>query len=283
VAVVCALLSAFAYGIGDFIGGVGGRRSDLAWLIVADQVVALLGAVAGALILGGTLTPQVWVWGAVSGVGSGIGTVCLLRGLAAGRMTIVAPLSAVITAALPAVVGLFSGDRLTWPGWLGIALALPAVALASWSGAGSGFRMTDVGAGLIAGAGFGLMFVALDRAGGTEAGAWPLLPGQLVALLVVLAAAAPSVVGRRRPRRPVMIGAAVRWGGAAGLLGACANLLFLLSAGTGQLTVAAVLTALYPVVTVVLAVLVLKERLGYGQRAGLLTAAAAVVLIVTGS
>jgi drug/metabolite transporter (DMT)-like permease len=277
---VLALLAALGYGIGDFVGGVGGRRSHPAVLTIADQVVGLLGAVVAAFLVGGVATPQAWAWGAVSGVGSGLGTVCLLRGLAAGRMSIVAPLSAVITAALPALVGLFSGDRLTWWGWVGIVLALPAIALASWSGEDSGFRMSDAVFGLTAGAGFGVMFVALDRAGGTEVGAWPLLPGQLVALAVVLAASVPAVVRRRQPLR---VAAAIRWGGAAGLLGACAYLLFLLSAGTGQLTIAAVLSALSPAVTVVLAALVLHEHINRSQQAGLLTAAVSVVLVVTGS
>jgi drug/metabolite transporter (DMT)-like permease len=275
-----ALLAAFGYGIGDFLGGLGGRRSNWAVLTVANQVVGLAGAVLAALIVAGHPTPQAWAWGAVSGVGSGLGTVCLLRGLAVGRMSIVAPLSAVITAALPALVGLLSGDRLTGWGWLGVVLALPAVALTSWSGRDGGFRRSDAAAGLAAGAGFGLMFVALDRAGGTEVGAWPLLPGQLVALAVVLAATLPAVA---RAQRPLHVGAAVRWGGAAGLLGACANLLFLLSAGMGQLTIAAVLSALYPAVTVVLAAVILHEHINRNQQGGLLAAAVSVVLVVTGS
>jgi drug/metabolite transporter (DMT)-like permease len=280
VAVVLALLAAFTYGTGDFISGLGGRRSDPAVLILPVQVVGLLGAVAAALIIGGTPTPAMWAWGALSGVGSGIGTVSLLRGLALGRMSVVAPLSAVITAALPAVVGLFIGDHLTWWGWAGIGLALPAIAVAAGAGGDTGFRMADIGYGLVAGAGFGLMFIALDRAGGSSAGAWPLVPGQIVALLVVLIIAVPSLIRRRG--QPLQLAAAVRWGAVGGLLGAAANLLFLLSTSAGQLTISSVLTALYPAVTVLLAALVLHEPITPTQRTGLAAAAASIVLIVTG-
>jgi drug/metabolite transporter (DMT)-like permease len=245
------------------------------------QTVGVVAALAATLTLGGSPTPHVLAWGAVSGVGSGLGNVCLLRGLAVGRMSIVAPLSAVTTAALPALVGLLSGDRLTWWGWAGITLALPAVALVSWTGSGTGSRWTDVGFGLGAGLGFGLLFVALDQAG-TDAGAWPLLPGQLVALTIVLATALPPIVRLRRTRQPSKVTAVARWGGAAGLLGACGNLLFLLAAGAGQLTITAVLAGLYPAVTVTLAAFVLHERMNRGQHAGLLAAAASIVLIITG-
>jgi drug/metabolite transporter (DMT)-like permease len=281
-AVTLALLAAFSYGIGDFVGGVGGRRSHPALIPVAVQAVGVVAALVAAFALGGRPTPEVWAWGALSGVGSGVGNTCLLRGLAVGRMSVVAPLSAVITAALPAGIGLLSGDRLTWWGWTGIALALPAVALASWSGRDAGFRTADVGYGLAAGIGFGLLFVALDEAG-TDAGAWPLVPGQLVALVFVLAVGLPQVIRLHRHQQPSKIIGALRWGGAAGLLGASANLLFLLASGAGQLTIAAVLAGLYPAVTVTLAAIFLHERMNQSQQAGLLAAAASIVLIVTGS
>jgi drug/metabolite transporter (DMT)-like permease len=248
---------------------------------VAVQMVGAVTALVAALTLGGTPTPAVWAWGALSGVGSGIGNACLLRGLAVGRMSIVAPLSAVLTAVVPAVVGLLSGDRLTWWSGAGIALALPAVALASWTESGAGSPWTDVGYGLGAGAGFGVLFVALDRAG-TGSGAWPLLPGQVVALIIVLAAALPAIVRLRRSREPSKLGAVARWGGATGVLGMGANLLFLFATGTGQLTVTAVLASLYPAVTVALAAAVLHERINRRQQAGLLAAAASIVLITAG-
>ena len=281
-AVILALLAALGYGVGDFLGGLGGRRSHPALIPVAVQVVGVVTAVVAVLAFGGTPTAHTWTWGALSGIGSGIGNVCLLRGLAVGRMSVVAPLSAVITSALPAIVGLLAGDRLTWWGWTGIALALPAVALAARSESGRGYRMADIGYGIAAGLGFGFLFIALDQAG-TDAGAWPLLPGQLVALVVVSAAALPHIIHLHRSHQSPKISAVVRWGGAAGLLGACANLLFLFASGAGQLTITAVLAGLYPTVTVTLAAVVLHERANRSQLTGLLAAAVSIVLIITGS
>ena len=280
--VALALFAALSYGVGDFVGGLGGRRAHPALIPIAVQIVGVLAAVVSVLAIGGSPTPHVLVWGAISGLGSGVGNACLLRGLAVGRMSVVAPLSAVITAALPAVVGLLAGDHLTWWGWAGIVLALPAVALASRASDAGGFRPADIGYGLGAGVGFGVLFVALDRAG-ADGGAWPLLPGQFVALIVVLAVAAPQIRSMRRAGRPLPLGAALRWGGACGFLGSCGNLLFLLATGAGQLTIAAVLTGLYPAVTVTLAAIILHERMNRSQHTGLAASAAAIVLIVTGS
>lgn len=280
--VTLALLAAIAYGVGDFIGGLGGRRAHAALMPVAVQVVGVVLSLSVALVVGGSPTTSAWAWGAVSGVGSGVGNVCLLRGLAVGRMSVVAPLSAVVTAALPALVGLLTGDRLEPWGWAGIVLALPAVALASRAEGDAGVQRQDVAYGLGAGLGFALLFVALDRAG-TDAGAWPLVPGQVVGLVIVLVVAAPLIARLRRDREPWGLAAVVRWGGAAGVLGATANLLFLVATGSGQLTVTAVLAGLYPAFTVLLAVVVLHERMNHSQRAGLAGAAVAIALIVTGS
>ncbi len=142
-------------------------------------------------------------WGALSGVGSGVGTVSLYRGLAVARMSVVAPLSAVLSAALPALAGLLLGEHLKVLAWAGMAIAIPAVALVSLQPAGQqGSRRAGIVTGVIAGAGFALLFIALDRAG-TAAGAWPLLPGQAVAVVLVLAWAA---LARNRPSRKAWSG-----------------------------------------------------------------------------
>jgi drug/metabolite transporter (DMT)-like permease len=278
---VLALIAAVSYGVGDFVGGVGGRRSVPGLIPLAIQVVGVLFAAAAVGFGVGTApTTTVLVWGAVSGIGSGIGGAALFRGLSGGQMSVVAPLSAVVTAALPALVGLASGDRLAWWGCVGIAVALPAVALTSWPGGTDGFRLADALYGTVAGCGFGLLFIALDQAG-TSAGAWPLLPGQVVALLVVSTVAVPEIVRLVRAHQPIRLSTAARWGLAAGVFGATANLMFLLATGVGQLTVAAVLADLYPAITV--ALIVLHERIQRLQATGLIAAAAAVVLIVTAS
>jgi drug/metabolite transporter (DMT)-like permease len=202
--------------------------------------------------------------------------VALFRGLARGQMAVVAPTSAVVTVLVPAAVGLVLGDRLSVAAWCGVGLSLPAVALTSWSGGAHGFSRSDLAYGAVAGLGFGWLFVALDRAG-TGDGPWPLVPGQLVAVLLVFAVSWPSLRGVRTPWRGVLL-----WAGTAGLLAGVANQLFLVSTATGPLTVSAVLAALYPAVTVLLAVGLLGETAGALRRCGLLASAASVVLVVGG-
>ena len=193
-------------------------------------------------------------------------------------MSVVAPLSAVLSAALPAVAGLLLGEHLAGLAWAGIVVALPAVMLVSLQpGQGTGSRRAGIATGVAAGAGFALLFIALDRAG-TSAGAWPLLPGQAVAALLVLAWAASS---RNRPARKTW-SQAWRTGVAAGVLGGAANLLYLAATGAGQLAVVAVVTALYPAVTILLARFTLHERWSRLQIIGLIVSAVAVAAISIG-
>jgi uncharacterized membrane protein len=276
VAVVLGLLAALAYGSADFVAGVGGRRSSAGRVALIVQPLGLVAAaVALVLFRGAGPSTAALLWGALSGVGSGIGTISLYQGLAVGRMSVVAPLSAVLTAALPAVVGLATGERLSAVGWVGLAVAVPAVALVARQPHGDEGPRSGARFGVLAGCGFALLFIALDRAG-TGAGAWPLLPGQAVAVLVVLPVALRILDPAARWRR------AAGPGVVAGVLGGIANLLFLAATGAGQLAVVAVLTALYPAVTLLLARGLLAERWTRSQAAGLIAAGIAVGLISAG-
>jgi uncharacterized membrane protein len=231
-------------------------------------------------------------WGALSGVGSAIGNQALYRGLASGAMNVVAPLSAVLTAVLPAIVGLASGDRLSLAGWAGLVLAVPAIGLVSLS---PGQSSSDhpakartasrvrfgVGWGLLAGCGFGLLFVGLDKAG-TTSGAWPLVSGQIVAVLLV--GSVTTYLRRRSPsstRQSTPWSVALVWGVTSGLGGAGGNIFFFAATGAGSLTVVAVLSALYPAITVLLAAIVLHERASRIQLIGLLICAVSVALITS--
>jgi drug/metabolite transporter (DMT)-like permease len=274
VATLLGLLAALTYGAGDFAAGLAARNFPSAR--VAACVLPLEAAVVAVAVViapGHGATIRALAWGALSGVGGGIGTLALYRGLAAGRMAVVAPVSAVLAAVVPAVVGVALGDRLRITAVAGIVLALPAIALVS--------RVEDVGersggsgvlAGMVAGAGFALLFIALDRAG-TRAGAWPALPGQVVAVAFV----APFALRADGPWRPTRRTSALLV--AAGVLSAAANLLYLAATGRGALAIVAVLTSLYPAVTVLLARLLLAERWSRPQAAGLLAAVVAIVLV----
>ncbi|HZR52176.1 MAG TPA: DMT family transporter [Streptosporangiaceae bacterium] len=274
--VLLSLLSALCYGSSDFLAGHAARRGDPNAIVAIAQPFGIIAAAIAIVALSahspsaGTL----W-WGALSGIGSGIGTVALYWGLSVARMSIVAPVSAVLSATLPAVTGALLGQHLPWLAWVGVAIGVPAVALVSMQPAGDrGNRGAGLIAGLVAGVGFALLFIALDRAG-TRAGGWPLLPGQVVASVIVAMWLVPS---RNRPERKAW---QLSWRGAmiAGALGGTANLLYLAATGAGQLAVIAVITALYPAVTVLLARFILHEHWSRLQALGLLVSAAAVALI----
>jgi drug/metabolite transporter (DMT)-like permease len=274
VAALLGLLAAIGYGAADFVGGLGGRRTRPGVVAVLSQGCGLVAASIAVLVVPGVgPTTPVLLWGALGGVGSGIGNASLYRGLARGRMGVVAPLSAIATAAVPALIGILLGERLTALAIIGVVLALPAIALVSGFSPSTFPRTVEVGWGFLAGGGFALLFVALDLAG-TGSGAWPLVPGQAVAVIVSLAISWADL-GRGVSWRPAL-GA----GALAGLLAQAANLLFLAATGAGQLAVVAVLTALYPAVTVVLAAVLLRERIDRYQLGGLAIAAVAVTLIV---
>lgn len=280
--IILALGAAAAYGLSDFIGGVASRRGS-AWPVALLSGVGGLGG-ALALMLGydGSPTAADLAWGALSGVGSGVGTVFLYRGFAAGRMSVVAPVSAVGAAVLPVAVALALGERPEVLVWLGVVLALPGIWLVARvpdAGATAGTDGTDGTAGLLdgalAGIGFGLLFVAMGQVPDT-AGYGPLVSAQAAALALV-------ALGAVLVREPLLPTARVQWWGlAAGLLASAAVLLFLLSSQTGLLTVAAVLTSLYPAFTIVLAAVFLREHVYGAQGAGLALCGTAVALIAAG-
>lgn len=273
------LLAAVAYGTSDFTAGVASRRFAPGAVTAVAQIFGLItAAVALVLFPGAGPTVAVLGWGAISGLGSAMGTLSLYHGLSAGRMSVVATLSAVLTAVIPAVVGLASGDHLSILAIVGIVLAIPAIGLVSWQRTTDGGTAARAGViyGVLAGLGFALLFIALDRAG-THSGAWPLLPGQAVSVLLVIPFALHAVASSGKPSRAA---GALTIG--AGVIGGTANLLFLAAAGRGQLAVVAVLTALYPAVTVVLARAFLAERWTRLQAVGLLTAAVAITLVSGG-
>jgi uncharacterized membrane protein len=274
-AVLFGLLSAFSYGISDFAAGLASRAYRSAVVAAAAQFMGLLTAAVAVLIFPGHgPTAHALLWGALSGIGSGFGTMALYHGLAVGRMSVVAPLSAVLTAVLPVIVGLVLGNHLSVAAAVGIALAIPAIALVSWQPGHDGGKLgTGAQYGVLAGVGFGLLFIALDRAG-TGSGAWPLLPGQTVSLVPTVTFACRQLRGSGHPtaRTGLLIVAT-------GVLGGTANLLFLAATGHGQLAVVAVLSALYPAMTVIMARLFLSEHWTRPQVTGFVVTIVAIILV----
>jgi len=281
-AVVFALASALSYGISDYLAGVTSRSWDFRLVTAGAQVIGLLTAIVAVLAFPGAGPAAGPVlWGAISGIGSAIGVLALYRGLAVGSMNVVAPLCGVLTSVIPAVVGILLGNHLSAIEVAGIVLALPAVLLvsrqprpAAGSRAGGGAAL-----GLLAGAGFGLLFVALSQAG-TRNGAWPLLSGQAIALLLVL----PIAIGGLRATTGATAPGARSLGATAvaGILSGAANILYLVATGFGELAIVGVLSSLYPAGTVLIARFRLAEHWSRTQIIGMLAAAVAVVLVVLG-
>ncbi|MGY1717306.1 EamA family transporter [Geodermatophilus sp. SYSU D01106] len=275
-ATLLALASAVVYGMADFAGGMASRRVAAATVVALSQAAGLLTVALLLPWLGGDPAPADLLWGAVAGIAGGAGLVLFYRALATGVMSVVAPVTAVSAAALPVLGGLLLGERLGAVAVTGIVLALVAVVLVSAEGGLASLRsarLSAVAPALAAGAGFGLFFVVLDRTG-DDAGLTPLAAARVVSVLLVGGLALAGGSGLRVPRRvlPVVL--------LAGIGDMTANALFLVATQAGgSLAITGVLASLYPVSTVVLAQVLLRERLVAAQRAGLAAAAAAVVLI----
>lgn len=281
-AILLALLAALAYGASDFIGGRASTRAHFALVTAIGAGAATAIGLTAAVIVGGSLTTGPLTWGIVSGVGSGMGTLFLYRGLARARIAVVAPISGVLAAALPAGLAVTLGERPGLVTVFGLVLALPAVWLISGGGPlapddDHGDRPSGIVDGVLAGFGFGLLFFAIDRAR-DGSGLWPLSVGQAVALALVTVIA----VTRLGPSSRSELRSAWLLAVVTGVLGSVATLLFYASTTTGLLTIAAVLTSLYPAGTILLARLLLDERMTRRQGLGLLLAGCAVVLITIG-
>jgi drug/metabolite transporter (DMT)-like permease len=283
-ALLLALTTAAAYGTSDFVGGVVSRRTS-AWGVafVVQSTSALTFLLAAPWVASRATGPDL-LWGVAAGVGAGTGISFLFRGFSAGRMSVVAPLSAVGAAVLPAVAGFVLGERLPPLVLVGLVVALPGIWLVS-SGEdapgephGSGPRSpADRGVldGFLAGVGFAVTFVAIDQVS-AGAGLWPLLVMQTVSAASVPALA--LLIGARV--FPLPRTAWQAWYG--GPIGAVAGLSFYLATSMGLLTIAAVLASLYPAVTILLAVVLLRERIHRAQSLGLLLCATCVGLVVVG-
>lgn len=278
-AIALALVCACAYGSSDYLAGVTARRAHYAWVGVFAQGVAVVVVLVAALLVGGRVTSGVVGWGVLSGLGAGVGSVALYRGFARGQMSVAGPISGAGSAAIPAAAGLLLGERPSALTMAGVLLALPAVWLIASAGDfRSGQLVEGALDGLLAGVGFGVLFLALAQADGGS-GLWPTVFGQLTAFLAIAVfavIAARARVTDMLARRP-MLGAAV-----AGTLGSVATVAYLLAAREGLLVVVAVLAALYPGVTVLLARVLLRERSTRRQLVGLVLAALAVVAITAG-
>jgi drug/metabolite transporter (DMT)-like permease len=280
-AAALALASSLSWGLADFLGGFQSRRHTVLAVMLLSQTVAL--ALVLSFVLAGASTEHdaaSTAWAAGVGVLGLLALAAFYRALSIGTMSIVAPISAT-GVTIPVLVGLLSGER---PGSLqlaGMALAAVGVVLAARAPAGADEEerrtgRTAVLLALVAAVGFGSFFAGIDRAQETGDVAWVLLCTRVADVALLVAAAAVL-----RPRLPSGT-AALAPIAAIGVFDLLANLLFVLAAGRGLLSVVGVLGSLYPAVTVLLARLVLDERLSRAQGAGVLVTLAGVVALAAG-
>jgi drug/metabolite transporter (DMT)-like permease len=278
-AALLALSAAMAYGVGDFLGGVAARRRPATAVVLWSHLVGLGLLLALAPVVGGELTTRAAVAGGLAGLLGGCGVALFYKGLSVGTMSVVAPIAALLSAAVPVAAGLVAGERPTTAALVGIAVALAAIVAVSReggarrAGARGGLHWQPLVLAVGAGLAFGLYFVTIGHAG-DGVGIWPLVCARVASVSLFAALGATRITA---PAGWPAEGAGPIIG--CGLLDAGANVCFLLALDHGLMSVVAVLTALYPAGTVLLARYVLGEELSPVQRAGLGLAAVAAVLI----
>jgi drug/metabolite transporter (DMT)-like permease len=284
---VLALLSAVVWGVGDFLGGVASRRSSAEQTLVISVPAGLVFVIPLAALVGGSVAASV-LPGLVAGVFGGVGILLLYAALALGPMGVVSPVSAVLGAAIPVIVGLLRGERPALAAYVGMALAVVAivtVGLEPTSPTDDAVHQRVTPRALLlsigAGVGIGLFFSVIALAP-SSGGLWPIVfaRGMSTVILVTL-----GVLTARRRHQPVLPSApSSRWLAlSAGATDVTANAFYLVAAQTGLLSVVAVLGSLYPAATVLLARFVLAERLRPAQKVGMVLAIAAAALLALGS
>jgi drug/metabolite transporter (DMT)-like permease len=319
---VFALAAALLYGSADFLGGLATRHAHVLSVLLVSSTVGMAVTVGAALLAGGSPQAAGIAWGACAGAAGGVGFMFFYAGLAAGPMSVVAPLSALVSTVLPVVVALAQGER---PGprvYAGALVCVAAIALVSSGGTDapepaatpaadrectSGRPITrlnvhsrqvldlprpsarlgegsvvrprtaarGIGYGFVAGVAFGMFFLFI-RNGGESGALWPVAVARAAGTLVVLAAAAGTRTGPVRWQQDGRVFLAAL---GAGVLDASANVCYVFATRAGLFALAVVLTSLYPGVTVLLASVVLGERLSWPRRAGLALAAAGILLV----
>lgn len=279
VALILGLGAGIVYGVADFIGGLSSRRAPLVPVLLVSQLLGTtLLLVAFPFVTEGRPSVRTLAWGAAAGIAGAGGVAFLYKGLAAGRMSVVAPITAVNAAALPVLYGLARGERPGTAALMGSIVSLVAVGLVSSSGPqgvprrSRSLREPGVIEALCAGTFFGGFFIFLSFPP-ADSSLWPLAGARTASLSLFAIAALVTRTPLKTPPGSLPLIAA------AGILDVAANLLYLLATREGLLSLVAVLTSLYPASTVLLARLVLQESLTRVQVLGLALAATGVTLI----
>jgi drug/metabolite transporter (DMT)-like permease len=263
------------YGVGDFAGGIASRsRTAITILVTAYPIGAVLMALCIPLF-SGHLSWTTTFYGIGGGLSGLVGVVLMYSALARAPMNVISPVTAVLAAVVPVAFGVTVGERPAVTAWLGIVIGMVSVFLVSRTAEDhphGPIAPKYLGMALLAGVGFGLYFICLGHAP-SNSGVWPLVIARITSAVVIVPLA------WRTKRLGVVRGRVLAITALSGVCDAGANLFFLIATRHGYLSVASVITSLYPAGTVLLAVLILHEHTGRIQRVGLGLAAASVVLI----
>jgi drug/metabolite transporter (DMT)-like permease len=281
-AIALGLMAALVYGGADFLGGLASKRTPAFTVVLLSQLCGFVVLLAALPLVGvGEPLPRDLATGAAAGLFGGGGVALLYRSLAVGTMSVIAPITAVGASALPVMFGLLTGERPGPIALLGVGVAVVAVVLVSATPGGadtpaaSSRRLSPgIPQAVASGLAFGVFFILLD-ATSADAGLWPLVGARSSILVVAVIALATRTSLRPNP------GSMGRIVGS-GVLDMAANVLYVLATRQGLLSVVAVLVSLYPATTVLLARVVLGERLHRMQIAGLGAVAMGVALIALG-
>jgi drug/metabolite transporter (DMT)-like permease len=282
------LAAAVLYGSGDFLGGMATRKLPVLPVLLLADTAGLIVALVVALASPGSVSVAGLAWGISAGLIGGLGLIIFYIGLAAGPMSVVAPVAGLVSTVLPVAAALAEGERPGVGVYAGAVLCLVAIVMTSSAGNGGSTADGTTGAGrpgrgraiaygAVAGAAFGLFFLLIRNAG--ESGEfWPVAAGRIGELAVVLIAAA---VLRRSLSPRGADGRLLLAAAGAGAIDVVANICYVAATRTGAFGLAVVLASLYPGFTVLLARVVLGERLRWVQRAGLALAAIGILLVTT--
>jgi drug/metabolite transporter (DMT)-like permease len=275
-----ALLSAAGYGVSDFVGGLASRRVAALRVVLVSYPVAMVLLTLLALAFGGEVSSGAILWGGLCGISQAFGVWWFYAALGSGPISVVSPLTAVLVAGVPVSVGVALGERPSGVSYVGIAVALLAVVLVSREVRdedSTPHRFTTKVAWLTVGSGFafGLNFVLIHQAP-VEARLWPLVFARISASALVL------LIAIFTRNLVVPSGVPLRLALAAGVLDTVSNVAMLLALQASMLSLASVLMALYPAATVMLAMVVLRERVTRWQALGMVSALFAVAMIAHG-
>src|SRR5215813_3270117 len=280
--ILLGLAAALLYGSGDFLGGMAARRTHVLTVLILAETAGAIAALAAAAISPGPVHPAGLAWGAGAGLVGGLGLIIFYTGLATGPMSVVAPVSGLVSTVLPVGVALAEGERPGVGVYAGALLCLVAIVMASSAGDTSAARRPSrlgpgraIGYGIASGTAFGLFFLLIRNAG-QSGELWPVAAGRIGELAAVVITAAAL---RRRLLPHGAGGILLAAAAGAGAIDVVANICYVAATRTGMFGLAVVLASLYPGVTVLLARVVLGERLRWVQRAGLGLAAIGIILV----